>query len=216
MLARQRQTLILARVREDGGVRVADLARELGVSDMTVRRDLELLDNRGLIEKVHGGATALPGQRPVRARVRREVEPPGDREGGDRRRRLRPRRAGHRDRDLGRDDDLRARAAPRRRGRPHGRHELRAGRRRPPSRRSRRSDDHPDRRRPHAVGRPGRSVRRRRAPDDPPRPGLPRRPRHGPAVRVHDARTSSRPTPTGRSPPPGAGSSSSPTPASGA
>ncbi|MBA2380557.1 MAG: DeoR/GlpR transcriptional regulator [Chloroflexi bacterium] len=61
MLARQRQTLILERVREDGGVRVADLARDLGVSDMTVRRDLELLHNRGLIEKVHGGATALPG-----------------------------------------------------------------------------------------------------------------------------------------------------------
>ena len=60
MLARQRQTLILARVREDGGVRVADLARDLGVSDMTVRRDLELLHNQGLIEKVHGGATALP------------------------------------------------------------------------------------------------------------------------------------------------------------
>ncbi len=61
MLARQRQTLILARVREDGGVRVADLARELGVSDMTVRRDLEILDGQGLIEKVHGGATSLPG-----------------------------------------------------------------------------------------------------------------------------------------------------------
>src|SRR3954452_11988638 len=61
MLARQRQTLILTRVREDGGVRVADLARELGVSDMTVRRDLELLDQRGLIEKVHGGATDRPG-----------------------------------------------------------------------------------------------------------------------------------------------------------
>src|SRR3954463_1162590 len=61
MLARQRQTLILERVREDGGVRVADLARDLGVSDMTVRRDLEILHNRGLIEKVHGGATSLPG-----------------------------------------------------------------------------------------------------------------------------------------------------------
>src|SRR6478735_12797218 len=54
MLARQRQTLIL------WGVRVADLARDLGVSDMTVRRDLEILDRRGLIEKVHGGATSLP------------------------------------------------------------------------------------------------------------------------------------------------------------
>ena len=61
MLARQRQTMILERVREDGGVRVGDLARDLGVSDMTVRRDLELLHNRGLIEKVHGGATARPG-----------------------------------------------------------------------------------------------------------------------------------------------------------
>src|SRR5690349_5418182 len=61
MLARQRQTLILTRVREDGGVRVTELARDLGVSDMTVRRDLEHLHNRGLIEKVHGGATARPG-----------------------------------------------------------------------------------------------------------------------------------------------------------
>ena len=31
MLARQRQALILDRVREDGGVRVADLVRDLGV-----------------------------------------------------------------------------------------------------------------------------------------------------------------------------------------
>ena len=58
-LARQRQTLILERVREHGGVRVTDLVRELGVSDMTVRRDLELLDERGLLEKVHGGAAAI-------------------------------------------------------------------------------------------------------------------------------------------------------------
>lgn len=61
VLPRQRQTFILERVREDGGVRVADLARELGVSDMTVRRDLELLHNQGLIEKVHGGATLVEG-----------------------------------------------------------------------------------------------------------------------------------------------------------
>ncbi|MFL5675708.1 MAG: DeoR/GlpR family DNA-binding transcription regulator [Chloroflexota bacterium] len=61
MLARQRQAFILDRVREDGAVRVADLVRELGVSDMTVRRDLEMLDERGLLEKVHGGATSLSG-----------------------------------------------------------------------------------------------------------------------------------------------------------
>jgi len=61
MLARQRQTFILGRVREDGAVKVADLVRELGVSDMTVRRDLEVLDERGLLAKVHGGATSIAG-----------------------------------------------------------------------------------------------------------------------------------------------------------
>ena len=60
-LARQRQTLILERVREQGAVRVTDLVRALGVSDMTIRRDLEVLHERGLIEKVHGGATAIEG-----------------------------------------------------------------------------------------------------------------------------------------------------------
>jgi DeoR/GlpR family transcriptional regulator of sugar metabolism len=60
-LARQRQTEILERVREQGAVRVADLVRALGVSDMTVRRDLEVLHQRGLIEKVHGGAAAIEG-----------------------------------------------------------------------------------------------------------------------------------------------------------
>jgi DeoR/GlpR family transcriptional regulator of sugar metabolism len=60
-LARQRQTMILERVREEGAVRVADLVRALGVSDMTIRRDLEVLHERGLIEKVHGGATAIEG-----------------------------------------------------------------------------------------------------------------------------------------------------------
>lgn len=61
MLARQRQAKIMERVREEGAVRVADLVRDLGVSDMTVRRDLEILDGRGLLEKVHGGATAMAG-----------------------------------------------------------------------------------------------------------------------------------------------------------
>src|SRR3954447_2577549 len=59
LLARQRHAYILDRVRADGGVRVADLVRELSVSDMTVRRDLELLHEQGLLEKVHGGATAV-------------------------------------------------------------------------------------------------------------------------------------------------------------
>ena len=60
LLAHERQSLILERVRASGTVRVADLVRELGVSDMTVRRDLENLDDRGLLVRVHGGAAAEP------------------------------------------------------------------------------------------------------------------------------------------------------------
>ncbi len=56
MLAQQRQVRILAELRRDGAVRVADLTDLLGVSDMTIRRDLEQLAAEGLARKVHGGA----------------------------------------------------------------------------------------------------------------------------------------------------------------
>lgn len=60
MLAAQRRTAILKRVRSTGAVRVAELVAELGVSDMTIRRDLDALAERRLVSKVHGGAT-VPG-----------------------------------------------------------------------------------------------------------------------------------------------------------
>jgi DeoR/GlpR family transcriptional regulator of sugar metabolism len=60
MLARHRQSLILEDIRRSGSVRVSDLTQRLGVSDMTIRRDLEALARTGLVEKVHGGAV-LPG-----------------------------------------------------------------------------------------------------------------------------------------------------------
>lgn len=56
MLATQRQDRILAALRDHGAVRIADLVRDLDVSDMTVRRDLAELAERGLARKVHGGA----------------------------------------------------------------------------------------------------------------------------------------------------------------
>ncbi len=59
VLAQQRQASILEEVRLHGGARVADLVRTLGVSDMTIRRDIEALSERGLVAKVHGGAVAL-------------------------------------------------------------------------------------------------------------------------------------------------------------
>jgi DeoR/GlpR family transcriptional regulator of sugar metabolism len=57
-LASQRQALILDEVGRLGAVRVSRLVERLGVSDMTVRRDLDALARRGLITKVHGGAIA--------------------------------------------------------------------------------------------------------------------------------------------------------------
>lgn len=56
-LARQRHELIVSQVRRAGSVRVVDLATQLEVSEMTIRRDLDTLDEAGLIVKVHGGAT---------------------------------------------------------------------------------------------------------------------------------------------------------------
>ena len=58
MLAGQRQMLILEEVRRRGAVRVSELTELLDVSDMTIRRDLDVLATSGLVEKVHGGATA--------------------------------------------------------------------------------------------------------------------------------------------------------------
>lgn len=62
MLARQRQERILREVDRHGGARVSELVGVLGVSDMTVRRDIETLADKGLVLKVHGGATAVGGR----------------------------------------------------------------------------------------------------------------------------------------------------------
>ena len=59
LLAEQRRALILDEVRRRGGVRVNELTRKLGVSDMTVRRDLDALARQGAVEKVHGGAVPV-------------------------------------------------------------------------------------------------------------------------------------------------------------
>jgi DeoR/GlpR family transcriptional regulator of sugar metabolism len=62
MLAGQRRMLIAEEVQKRGAVRVSELTALLGVSDMTIRRDLDVLAGSGLIEKVHGGATTRSKQ----------------------------------------------------------------------------------------------------------------------------------------------------------
>jgi DeoR/GlpR family transcriptional regulator of sugar metabolism len=58
-LAAQRQATIVAEVNSRGAVTVAELVERFGVSDMTIRRDLDALDSNGLLHKVHGGATSV-------------------------------------------------------------------------------------------------------------------------------------------------------------
>jgi len=53
-----RRAQILERIQRDGGVSVADLARDHAVSAITVHRDLEQLAREGLVERFHGGARA--------------------------------------------------------------------------------------------------------------------------------------------------------------
>lgn len=59
MFAEERRRFILDRVKQAGSVSVAELTEELEVSDMTIRRDLESLSARKLLQKVHGGAVQI-------------------------------------------------------------------------------------------------------------------------------------------------------------
>jgi len=50
--------VILERVADEQSIAVGDLARELGVSEMTIRRDIRLLERDGFLRQTYGGATA--------------------------------------------------------------------------------------------------------------------------------------------------------------
>jgi DeoR family fructose operon transcriptional repressor len=57
-LPEQRRQEIGRRIHAAGRVSVREMARVLGVSEETVRRDLELLAERGIVERTHGGAVS--------------------------------------------------------------------------------------------------------------------------------------------------------------
>jgi DNA-binding LacI/PurR family transcriptional regulator len=53
----QRRERLMEELRAHGSVTVRGLAAELGVSELTIRRDVNLLADEGLVSRVHGGAT---------------------------------------------------------------------------------------------------------------------------------------------------------------
>lgn len=56
MLNEERQRAILELLRRDGRVLVVDLARQFHTSQVTIRKDLEILHVKGQIHRTHGGA----------------------------------------------------------------------------------------------------------------------------------------------------------------
>ena len=56
LLPAERQQRILETLRDELSVRGSRLGELLGVSEMTIRRDLDVLEQQGVVERTHGGA----------------------------------------------------------------------------------------------------------------------------------------------------------------
>ena len=61
--ASARRARLASLIEREGFVSVVDTAAHLGVSTMTIRRDLVLLEARGLLQRTHGGAIATESRR---------------------------------------------------------------------------------------------------------------------------------------------------------
>src|SRR5690349_19061398 len=59
MFAAERRYAILEMVRANGTVRLRDIAAQVGTSEVTVRRDLRMLEEEGLLDRRRGGAAVL-------------------------------------------------------------------------------------------------------------------------------------------------------------
>ena len=77
MLAAERRNEILELLREEGRVIVADLSKKYDVTEETIRRDLEKLENDGYAERTYGGAVVKGSEKdelPFLVRKRENVE----------------------------------------------------------------------------------------------------------------------------------------------
>lgn len=59
----ERRQMILQELDENGKVRVADLSRKLGCSEVTIRNDIKSMDAEGLLKRTHGGALCVRRER---------------------------------------------------------------------------------------------------------------------------------------------------------
>jgi DeoR family fructose operon transcriptional repressor len=59
MFAEERKTVIVSAINNGVPVKVGELSQKLGVSESTIRRDLQELEDNGLIQRTHGGAISV-------------------------------------------------------------------------------------------------------------------------------------------------------------
>nr|WP_179493322.1 transcriptional repressor AgaR [Granulicella arctica] len=59
MLIGERRQHELSIIQRDGRVLVSELSESLGISSITIRKDLDYLNSKGLVTRTHGGALAL-------------------------------------------------------------------------------------------------------------------------------------------------------------
>lgn len=59
MLQNERHEKILAKLKQNGAVKVAVLAKDMNISESTIRRDINELDSHGKLKKVFGGAVSI-------------------------------------------------------------------------------------------------------------------------------------------------------------
>ena len=63
MLALERHRTLLQHLNSNGSLRTTEIAKELGVTEETVRRDFEKLEQVGALKRSHGGAMAVDSSR---------------------------------------------------------------------------------------------------------------------------------------------------------
>lgn len=61
-MAQKRSEFILQELEEKGSVRVAELSKQLNCSEVTIRNDIQKLEEKGLLFRTHGGATKIGAQ----------------------------------------------------------------------------------------------------------------------------------------------------------
>src|ERR1039458_9217877 len=62
LLIAERRRHMLAKIQRDGRVLVSELSDALGISRITIRKDLDYLQSKGLVQRTHGGALSAQSQ----------------------------------------------------------------------------------------------------------------------------------------------------------